>query len=47
MPHVLRVKNPNGEPIGMTDFQEGIKRVIEGLGIGSRTDGRYWANARA
>ena len=31
---ILRVNDPNGEPIGTADSQEGIKRVIEGLGPG-------------
>ena len=34
MPTILRVNDPNGEPIGTADSQEGIKRVIEGLGPG-------------
>jgi hypothetical protein len=32
MPRILRVNDPNGEPIRTADSQEGIKRVIEGLG---------------
>jgi hypothetical protein len=34
MPRILRVNNPNGEPIGAADSQEGIKRVIKDLGPG-------------
>ena len=34
MPCILRVNDPNGEPIGTADSQEGIKRIIEGLGPG-------------
>jgi hypothetical protein len=32
MPRILRLNDPNGEPIGSADSQEGIKRAIEGLG---------------
>ena len=34
MPRILRVNNSNGQPIGTADSQEGIKRVIDGLGPG-------------
>jgi hypothetical protein len=34
MPRILRVNDPNGDPIGTADSPEGIKRVIEGLGPG-------------
>jgi hypothetical protein len=34
MPRILRVNDPNGEPIRTADSQEGIKRVIKDLGPG-------------
>jgi hypothetical protein len=34
MPRILRVNDPNGDPIGTADSQEGITCVIEGLGPG-------------
>ena len=34
MPRILRANDSNGQPIGTADFQEGIKRVIDGLGPG-------------
>jgi hypothetical protein len=34
MPRILRVNDPNGEPIGTADSEKAIKRVIEGLGLG-------------
>jgi hypothetical protein len=34
MPRILRVNDPNGEPIETADSQEGMKRVIDGLGPG-------------
>jgi hypothetical protein len=34
MPRTLRVNDPNGEPIGTADSEEGIKHEIEGLGPG-------------
>ena len=34
MPRILRVNVPIGEPIGTADSQEGVTRVIDGLGPG-------------
>jgi hypothetical protein len=34
MPRILRVNDPNGEPIRTADSQEGITRVIKDLGPG-------------
>jgi hypothetical protein len=34
MPRIFRVNDPNGEPIGTADSENGITRVIEGLGPG-------------
>jgi hypothetical protein len=34
MPRILRVNDPNGDPIGTADSQEGIKGSIERLGPG-------------
>jgi hypothetical protein len=34
MPRILRVNDPDGEPIGTADSPDGIKRVIDGLGPG-------------
>jgi hypothetical protein len=39
MPRILRVNDPNGEPVGTADSQHGIKRVIESLG-----PGRYYVD---
>ena len=37
MPRILRVNDPNGEPIGTADSHDGIKRAIEGLGVTALT----------
>jgi hypothetical protein len=34
MPRILRVNDPNGDPIGTADSQESIKGSIERLGPG-------------